>query len=50
VPAWGSIPWGLGAWGSNEFKWDGTPIKKKDRRNCINGVRKLLESGDYPRM
>ena len=48
VPAWADIPWGLGAWGSNDESWVGV-IPQEDREHCINSVRDQLESGEYPR-
>ena len=46
VPAWGEIPWGLGAWGivTNER----TPVE--DQEICLRGIKENLESGRYPRM
>ena len=48
VPAWKDIPWGLGAWGSNDTYWSGV-IPQADREDCINSVREDLEGGQYSR-
>ena len=44
---WADIPWGLGAWGTPEMNWD-PPLA--DKRECILGTRRKIESGDYPKM
>ena len=48
VPEWGTIPWGLGEWGTFlTNKW----IKESDRLECINGVRAMLEDKvNYPKL
>ena len=49
VPEWEQIPWGLGAWGSNQSVWGNKPIPFDEREHCLLGIRDALESGDYPR-
>lgn len=46
VPAWGNIPWGLGAWGIVEN--ERTPVE--DQIWCLSGIKDNLESGNYPKI
>jgi len=47
VPEWERIPWGLGAWGANK---NNKYLELDDRTHCIDGVRTILESGDFPKL
>jgi hypothetical protein len=50
VPEWENIPWGLGAWGSNDKVWKKTVIPQEDREHCILGVQEQLESEEFNRL
>ena len=50
VPEWGDIPWGLGAWGSNNTTPRGKEIDQADREHCVLGVKELLESDEFKRL
>ena len=43
VPRWKDIPWGLGAWSIEA----GMKVTQ-DKIDCINGIKEIQESGDYP--
>ena len=45
VPAWKDIPWGLGAWGI-----EATQKITQDKIDCLNGIKEIQESGDYPKL
>ena len=44
VPRWKDIPWGLGAWSI-----ESTMHVTQDKIDCINGIKEIQESGDYPK-
>ena len=45
VPAWKDIPMGLGAWGIED-----TQENEQDKIDCLLGIKKLQESGEYPQL
>ena len=49
---WKDIPWGIGAWGSNQMIWKKTrDLKPEERRLYINNVTEAIENHEkYPKI
>ena len=47
---WDEAAFGLGAWGTPYEDYNQGKISIEDKQHCINSIKQLQESGDYPEM
>ena len=47
---WDNVAFGLGAWGSPHEEYNQGKIPVEDKQYCIDSIKRLQESGDYPEM